>query len=319
MKDGVAYLFPGQGAQFVGMGAALVASSEGARKVFDRGAGALGRDVLAVCLEGPEETLNSTRVSQPAIFLLSMAVLTALSERNESPEPFGRGLPAGAAAGLSLGEYSALVFAGSLTFEDALRIVAARGEFMQEACDQSDGAMASLIGLDVETVEAAVEQARSAGRIGVANYNSALQTVISGDARAVEVATAIARELGCRRAVPLRVAGAYHSPLMAPATRKLGAMLEKIRIEPPRCVFYSNVTGDRVDDPEAIRENLVRQIESPVRWSELFARVVGSGVREGIEVGPGTVLRGLARNIDRDFEVACVCDPESIDRLCVMN
>lgn len=310
------FLFPGQGAQAVGMGRGLVETSGRARRVFDRGREILGWDVLDLCLNGPEEELNSTRVSQPAIFLLSMAVLDALSERLDAPEPLGRSLPAAGTAGLSLGEYSALVFAGSLAFEEALAVVAARGRCMQEACDEAPGGMTSLIGLEVKRVEEAVEAARANGRIGIANYNSPDQTVISGDLRAVEAAAEIAREMGCRRAVPLRVAGAYHSPLMASATRKLTPLLEGLSIAPPRCPFLANVSGGPVEDPEEIRRGLIRQVEDSVRWDSVVRRLVEGGSEKALEVGPGTVLRGLARNIDRRLRVRCVCDSDSIGELC---
>ncbi len=310
-----AFLFPGQGAQSVGMGASLVEASPRARAVFERARDMLDEDLLAICLEGPEETLDSTRVSQPAIFLMSMAVLEAIEERAGSSETFGQSLVAAATAGLSLGEYSALVFAGSLRFEDALRVVSARGKAMQEACDRSDGGMTSLIGLEVAEVERVIERAAAAGKIGIANYNSPTQTVISGERAALEAAAEHAKELGCRRVVPLRVAGAYHSPLMATATEKLAEALDGVEIRPPRCPFYSNVTGGAVKDPDAIRDGLVKQVESPVRWTSLFEKMVSAGVREALEVGPGNVLRGLARSIDRDFTVTSVCEIDTIEAL----
>jgi [acyl-carrier-protein] S-malonyltransferase len=299
-----AYLFAGQGSQTVGMADDLLAASPRARRLFDRGREVLGFDLERICREGPEEELNSTRVSQPAIFLHSLGVLERLSEKRGLAEELGRGFPASAAAGLSLGEYSALVFAGSLEFEEALAIVGRRGQFMQEACDQEPGGMISILGLAAEKVEEAVARARPLGPIGIANYNAPGQLVISGAKEPLEKAAAEARALGCRRAIPLRVAGAYHSPLMAAATRSLRPLLERAGLRPPRVPFYPNVVGEEVSDPEAIRDCLIRQVESPVRWEETMRRIAARGVDRGFEVGPGRVLAGLARNVDCGLCVA---------------
>ncbi len=298
-----AYLFPGQGAQTVGMADWVLSAGPRPRRVFDRGREVLGFDVERICREGPEEELNSTRVSQPAIFLHSMAVLELLSERNG-----GRELEASAAAGLSLGEYSALVFAGSLGFEEALAIVGARGRYMQEACDLEPGGMVSIIGLEAARVEEAVERARHLGPIGIANYNAQNQLVISGAKPALEAASAAAKEMGCRRAIPLRVAGAYHSPLMRPATARLESILRKARIREPRVAFFPNLLGEEVGDPEVIRDCLIRQVECPVRWEATMRRLAGKGADRAIEVGPGRVLAGLARNIDCGISVSSAED-----------
>lgn len=317
-----AFFFPGQGAQTVGMGRQLLESSEHVRKLFSRASELADTDLEAVVLNGPEECLNSTRLSQPAIFVLSMAVLDELGRRYHNrydsqvrAESFGRSLPTVAAAGLSLGEYSALVFAGSLEFEDALRIVVARGRFMQEACDETPGGMTSLMGLESHQVEEAVQQAGSHGAVGISNYNSPVQTVISGEKEAVAEATRIAKDLGCRRAVELRVAGAYHSSLMASATKKLRPMLDEVSISAPRCPFYSNFTGARVEDPDQIREGLARQVECSVRWVEIVEAVKADGAEGGVEVGPGRVVAGLVKNIDRSLGVTSICEPESIESL----
>ncbi|MBI4584241.1 MAG: ACP S-malonyltransferase [Planctomycetes bacterium] len=314
------YFFPGQGAQFVGMGQALLAESSRARSLFAQGSELLGVDLAAKCLQGPEEEINSTRLSQPAIFLHSLALLDQIGEKLGGSRPsggelFGRALPARGAAGLSLGEYSALVFAGCLEFGDALRVVVARGQFMQEACDEAPGGMTSLLGLPVDQVEKAVKAAQAAGRVGIANYNSPDQTVISGDAAAVAAAVRHAKELGCRRAIPLRVAGAYHSALMASAARKLKPLLEKIPVRPPRCPFYSNVAGRRVDDPVEIRRGLLQQVESPVRWDSIVRQVAGGGAAECLEVGPGKVIAGLVKNIDRHLKVTSVDDAGGLEPL----
>lgn len=307
-----AYLFPGQGAQHVGMAESLLRESARARRVFARGREALGFDIEKVCREGPPEELNSTRVSQPAIFLHSMGLLEAMSERLGLEGEFGKGLVSSLACGLSLGEYSALVFAGSLSFEDALVLVGERGKFMQEACDREAGGMVSLIGLSVEKVEEAVAGARAVGSIGIANYNAPNQVVISGAEKALERAVLRAKEMGCRRAVPLRVAGAYHSPLMAPAARKLRPLLKGVAIRAPRVPFYPNVVGEEVRDPEMIRDCLIRQVESPVLWEGTVRRIAERGVTMALEVGPGRVLEGLARSIDCGLTVVSAADPSSL-------
>jgi [acyl-carrier-protein] S-malonyltransferase len=311
-----AVLFPGQGAQFLGMAADLVEAYPEARAVFEAGREVLGRDLLAVLREGPEEDLNSTRTSQPAIFLHSMAVLEALGPELGLDGRYGRGLPALATAGLSLGEYSALVFAGAIEFEDALRVVAFRGECMQEACDASRGTMASVIGLSVDRVEEVVAEARAAGvAAGIANYNSPDQTVISGEEGAVDDLVKRLEAAGARRAIKLKVAGAYHSPLMAPAARKLEPRLRQLAIRAPRLPFLSNVTGAEVGDPEAIRSGLMKQVESPVRWTDIVRRLLDLGMGSALEVGPGRVLAGLVKGLQRGLEVAPVGDCQGVRKL----
>lgn len=302
-----AFLFPGQGAQALGMAVDLVDAYPEARAVFESGRSLLERDILAVCREGPEEDLNSTRVSQPAIFLHSMAVLEVLSKQWGLEDHFGRGVQALGTAGLSLGEYSALVFAGSLEFEDALRIVGLRAQFMQEACDLEKGAMASVIGLSAGKVEEVVQAERSKGlRVGVANYNSPEQTVISGAVNAVDQTAKALEDAGARRVLRLKVAGAYHSELMAPATRRLEPYLKKLMIRRPRLPFYSNVSGREVDDPEVIRAHLIRQVEEPVRWEQTVRALLQRGLTGALELGPGRVLQGLLRGIQRGLEVISV-------------
>lgn len=288
------------------MARSFLESSPRSRELFELGSRRLDLDLIEAVLEGPEDLLGSTRVSQPAIFLHSMAVLDALGQRLGSDQRFARELRVGATAGLSLGEYSALVCAGSLDFEEALEVVVARGRYMQEACDESRGTMVSLLGLESSKVEEAVSRAASKGIVGIANYNSPDQTVLSGEAVAVEEAARVARELGCRRAIPLRVAGAYHSPLMASATAKLRPALENLAIRPPRCAFYANVSGQRVGDPEEIRAGLIRQVERPVRWVDTIRAMVGDGLEVGLELGPGKVIAGLVRNVDRGVRVLSV-------------
>jgi [acyl-carrier-protein] S-malonyltransferase len=289
-----AFFFPGQGAQHLGMAVDLAETYPEARAVFARGSEVLGRDILEVCRSGPEDDLNSTRTSQPAIFLHSMAVLEILRKEWGA----AGGLPAFAAAGLSLGEYSALVFAGCLDFEEALGIVKLRGELMQEACDAEKGAMASIIGLPASKVEEVVEEARKAGlRAGIANYNSPDQTVVSGAAADVDD---LVKRLEA------------HSPLMASATRALEPRLREARIERPRVPFYANFTGKEASDPEEIRTNLIRQVESPVRWEQIVRALLDRGLRSAFEVGPGRVIQGLVRNISRDLDMVSVGTGEGI-------
>ena len=311
-----ACLFPGQGAQAIGMAADLCESSGRAREVFRRGGEILGFDVLAICSDGPAEELNATRVSQPAIFLHSMAVLEALAERRGIEGSFGQGLAASAASGLSLGEYSALVFVGALQFEDALEIVGKRGEFMQEACDESSGTMAAVVGMDAAELEAVVSSGREDGLVvGVANYNSPAEMVISGTCEGVEECSRRLEAAGARKVVALRVAGAYHSPLMESATRKLQPWLAELAISPPRLPFFANYSGTRVDDPEEIREGLLRQIENSVRWEQCVRGVLGLDCSTVLELGPGKVLRGHVRKIDREAVVESIGTLESLDNL----
>jgi len=305
-----AYLFPGQGAQSVGMADRLLALSDRARRVFARGREVLGFEIERICREGPEEELNLTRVSQPAIFIHSMALLEAAHERSGAAGAFGEGFPASAAAGLSLGEYSALVFAGSLDFETALSIVAVRGRYMQDACDRQPGGMVSILGLSEAKVLAAVGKGRALGPIGIANYNAPNQLVISGAKEALDAAAAAAKELGARRAIPLRVAGAYHSPLMASATEKLAPLIRRAAIRAPRLPFFPNVLGEEIRDPEAIRDCLIRQVESPVRWEMTLRAVAARGIDRALEVGPGRVLAGLARSTDCGIAVTSSAEDE---------
>ena len=224
-------------------------------------------------------------------------------------------MAANSTAGLSLGEYSALVFAGCLSFEDALRIVVRRGEYMQSACDESEGRMASVLGLAVPTVEEVLAEMRETaapGRIGISNYNSPDQTVISGDAAAVNMAVERLKEAGAKRAIPLRVAGAYHSELMAPATAKLAPLLAELPIRPPAVPFYSNVTGDQVSDPEEIRSCLLRQVESSVRWDSILRALVERGIAGAYELGPGRVLKGLMKSVARGIPVMPLGTAESL-------
>lgn len=297
MAEPRAVLFPGQGAQQVGMGQDLAGRFASAREVYARAATVLGVDLAAICFQGPQDALDRTDICQPALLATSVATLAAMEE------VLGRPPEADYAAGLSLGEYSALVYAGALSFAEALDLVRFRGLYMQEACDERPGGMASVVGLDLETVGRCVAQARAEGVVDVANVNSPRQVVVSGEARALDAALALCEAAGARRVLRLQVAGAYHSGLMEPAARRLLPHLDAARIREPRVPVVTNVTGDATRDPAAIRDALRRQVSGTVLWSRSLEGLVARGVRRAWEPGPGRVIRGLARQVSKDLEV----------------
>ncbi len=305
-----AILFPGPGSQFVGMARDLFENETVAKDMFEVASGRMGRDLMALCAEGPQEVLNATDVCQPAIFVASLAAVKVIENSGGASH-----LEARATAGLSLGEYSALVHSGAIRFEDALDVVIARGKAMQEACDKTAGTMASILGLDLETVREAVSEASDAGIVAVANVNAATQIVISGEEAAVELASEKAREKGARRVIPLEVAGAYHSPLMASATETLKPILADLQIREPEIPFYANVSGARVSDPEEIRDGLIRQVESSVLWEPTLRLLIEDGVAEVLEPGPGKVVAGLVRQVDRNIPTRSVLAKDSIEEL----
>lgn len=305
-----AVLFPGQGAQFVGMTADLIDRCPATAPMFERASALLGVDLWKICASGPEATLNTTAISQPAIFVVSLAVCRAIEAAGGAEK-----LRATGTAGLSLGEYSALVFSGAAPFEATLEVVVRRGEYMQAACDAIPGGMTSILGLEREAVEEVVREARAAGVIAVSNVNAKTQIVVSGELAALERAAALATERGAKRAVPLVVAGAYHSPLMAPATTKLAPYLEKLPIRAPAIPFYPNVWGEPVADPGRIREGLRKQIESPVLFGPTLERLVAEGLDRVIEPGPGRVVAGLAKQVERRLPVDSVLDAASVAAL----
>ncbi len=305
-----AVLFPGQGAQFVGMSADLLERSPRAKSMFEAASQLMGEDLWSICAEGPEEKLNSTAVSQPAIFVVSLAVLDGIEAAGGGDQ-----LEAMGTAGLSLGEYSALVFAGSIDFDVAVEIVVQRGRYMQEACDAHPSGMTSFIGFDLDMIRAVVEQASAVGTIAVANVNAHNQVVVSGELSALEKAAEIAQEKAAGRIVPLKVAGAYHSPLMASASGKLRPLLERAQIRPPRVPFYPNTRAEVTSEPDEIRAGLLRQIESTVLWVQTLEGLVAAGMTSVIQPGPGKVVRGLVRQVDRGIPVESVLSGESIDAL----
>ena len=289
-----AFLFPGQGAQFVGMGKDVAAAVPEAREVYERADRILGFGLSKICFEGPEDRLTATDISQPAIMVTSLAVLAAIRTT-----PAGSQLKADAAAGLSLGEYTALVAAGAIEFDDAVRLTHLRGRFMQEACDAQGSGMVSLIGVDEAQAEKICAAARQAGIIWPANYNCPGQVVVSGVRAACEKAAAIAESMGAQRAVPLAVAGGFHSPLMTPAREKLAPELRGLRFQEPKFPVVANVTGDYYSGAAAAADLLTRQVDGAVRWQQGVQRLIADGFDRFVEIGPGRVLTGLLKRIDR--------------------
>lgn len=288
----VGYLFAGQGAQAVGMGKDLAAAFAPAQQLFDRAGAILGFDLAKVCFEGPPEELNRTDRCQPALLVHGLACLEVAK---------ARGLPEGdAAAGLSLGEYTAHVYAGSLAFEDGVRLLQKRGQYMQEACDRTPSGMVSILGLERDKVAEAV---KGRGDVGIANLNCPGQIVISGENAALERAVARCKELGAKRAIPLKVAGAYHSAVMKPAQEKMQRELAAVKISSPRIPVYANVSARPLTDPEEIRAALSTQICSPVLWEDTIRAM---GAPKYVELGPGKVLAGLVRKIDDRADVVSI-------------
>ncbi len=293
----IAFLFPGQGAQYVGLGRDLCATSAIAKSLFDRASEVLGYDLLDVCVNGPAERINATNVSQPAIFVASMAALEQL--RSTEPNLFSEVV---ATAGLSLGEYTALTFAGALTFEEALRVVQERGEAMQAAAEATPSGMVSIIGMEVGEVEALVAEVRTAGTIEVANLLCPGNTVVSGEQAAIDQLVGLAESRNLR-AIRLSVAGAFHTNLMKPADERLAVALANVTIQKPRIPVWCNFDATPHTDPELIRERLISQVLSPVRWEETVRGLLADGVDKFYEIGPGRVLAGLLKRVNRKSEI----------------
>ena len=279
-----AYIFPGQGAQFPGMARDLYDSSAKARDLFGQADSILGFRITDIMFEGSEDDLKATKVTQPAIFLHS--TILALCDESFRPDMV---------AGHSLGEFSALAAAGAMSFEDALKLVAVRASAMQQCCESVPGTMAAVLALPAETVERICEETE--GIVIAANYNCDGQIVISGEAAAVKAACARMKEAGAKRALPLTVGGAFHSPLMEPARAELGKAIEDTAIKAPVCPVYQNVTAIAEADPARIKANLLAQLTSPVRWTQSVKAMLADGADSFTELGPGTVLQGLVKRI----------------------
>jgi [acyl-carrier-protein] S-malonyltransferase len=305
----LALLFPGQGAQRVGMGRDVCEVSPAARAVFREADDALGLPLSRLCFEGPEDALLATEMQQPAILATSVALWRALEERRGSP------LPAAYVAGHSLGEYSALVVSGSLALSDAVRLVRARGAYMQEAVPAGTGAMAAILGSDARRVEALCAQVRerSGAWVEPANYNAPGQTVISGTAAAVEQACDEARQAGARRTVRLAVSAPFHCRLMAPAADRLGVELARLRVADPIPPLVANVSADVVTEGAALGALLYRQVTEPVRFTEMVQRLAALGVTRMLEIGPARVLSALVARIEPGVARAALMDAEGLD------
>lgn len=287
-----AYVFPGQGAQFSGMGKELFDASDDAKRLFNRANEVLGFDIASVMFEGTDEALKQTNVTQPAIFIHSTILAACL----------GDAFKPDMVAGHSLGEFSALVANKTLSFEDGLRLVSARATAMQKACELIPSTMAAILGLEDHVVEDICSSIH--GVVVPANYNCPGQLVISGELKAVEEACLKLNEAGAKRALILQVGGAFHSPLMEPARTELASAIEATQFNNPICPIYQNVNAFPVTNPTEIKENLLTQLTAPVKWTQIMIAMNDYGVSEVIEVGPGKVLQGLFKKINRELQVS---------------
>jgi [acyl-carrier-protein] S-malonyltransferase len=287
-----AYLFPGQGSQFPGMGKDLFDRFEMAKEMFQASDEILGFDLSTILLEGSKEDLQQTRVTQPAIYLHSVI----------SAKVMGGDFQPDALAGHSLGEFSALTAAGAIDFESGLKLVSQRAEAMQKACNQSEGTMAAVLGLEDQIVEEICQQ--TSGVVVAANYNCPGQLVISGNVDAIALACEDLKAAGARRALVLPVGGAFHSPLMEPARSELANAIDATHFSAPLCPIYQNTTAQAVNEPKAIQKNLIAQLTAPVRWTQSVNAMIEAGITDFVEVGPGKVLQGLVRKISPEVEIS---------------
>ncbi|MBQ8651694.1 MAG: ACP S-malonyltransferase [Alistipes sp.] len=283
------YVFPGQGAQYTGMGKDLYDNNAEVRAMMERANEILGFRLTDIMFAGTAEELKQTKVTQPAVFLHSVAMAKALDAKPD------------AVAGHSLGEFSALVVSGALSFEDGLRLVSKRAQAMQACCEAVEGGMAAVLSLTDEQVEQIC--AETEGVVVAANYNCPGQLVISGEKRAIEAACVKAKEAGARRALPLPVGGAFHSPLMEPAREELEKAIAEAAFQTPACPIYQNVDAKPHTDPEEIKQNLIAQLTAPVRWTQIVREMLADGVDAITELGPGTVLQGLVKKVSAELPV----------------
>ncbi|ARB36985.1 ACP S-malonyltransferase [Bacillus subtilis] len=301
----IAFLFPGQGSQFIGMGKELYEQVPAAKRLFDEADETLETKLSSLIFEGDAEELTLTYNAQPALLTTSIAVLEKFKESGITPD---------FTAGHSLGEYSALVAAGALSFKDAVYTVRKRGEFMNEAVPAGEGAMAAILGMDAEALKQVTDKVTEEGNlVQLANLNCPGQIVISGTAKGVELASELAKENGAKRAIPLEVSGPFHSELMKPAAEKLKEVLDACDIKDADVPVISNVSADVMTEKADIKEKLIEQLYSPVRFEESINKLIAEGVTTFIEIGPGKVLSGLVKKVNRRLKTIAVSDPETIE------
>ncbi|NHB69476.1 ACP S-malonyltransferase [Perlabentimonas gracilis] len=289
-----AFVFPGQGAQFVGMGKDLYENSPLAKELFEKANEILGFRITDLMFDGTDEDLRQTKVTQPAIFLHSV-ILAKVLGKEFNPQMI---------AGHSLGEFSALVASGALSFEDGLVLVSKRAMAMQKACEKEPSTMAAILGLEDEVVEKICAEIDAV--VVPANYNSPGQLVISGSIAGINIACEKMKEAGAKRALPLKVGGAFHSPLMEPARVELAQAIESTTFNAPLCAIYQNVDAKAYTSPEEIKQNLIAQLTSPVRWTQTMLNMIGNGASSFTELGPGNVLQGLVKKVNKDVEASSI-------------